>query len=229
MFLEVLTGFAGGAADQVVEISKDKRKELAEKLRREAQAEINRVHQERGFGQQKELEGMRSGARSELEETRYKHEGLLNKQRSELRSKEGEKEFLRKKESGAFDRGPTILSPGQVAVDRGGKEIARGVEKSTNEKDTRTTDEKNYERFLSENPEYNGDFMQWREAWKSSDKTKMAYDMAQNDMRVMKSPESIHEVAKEYLNILGGKDNSETPSLNIMDLVEKGRALRGMK
>jgi Tfp pilus assembly protein PilP len=63
--------------------------------------------------------------------------------------------------------------------------------------------------------------------------------MAQNDMRVLKDPAKIHEIAQEYLSKLSV---NQTPGLmtgrmqqvgdntfDITELVKKGRALRGVK
>jgi hypothetical protein len=243
MLLDALTGFAGGAAEQVVEISKDERKKLSEKLKMEALAEIDRLSQARQFGQQEKMAGIEQTGRTELEGLRTKNEGILESRRQEnrlsltekeagLRGKEAQREFLRRKEAGEFDKKPIVTGPQEQVFSQKGELIAENKNQRQTSGSKQTTDEKNYERFLSENPDYKGDFMQWKKSWSASDKTKMAYDLAQNDMRVMKSPDTIHEVAQEYMQRLGGGVKA-APQMGgdkgIDYYLKQGRALRGIK
>jgi hypothetical protein len=56
MLLEGLLGGARGFAGAVTTIAEDKRKQLAEKLKMEAIAEIDKAHQARGFAHDKEIQ-----------------------------------------------------------------------------------------------------------------------------------------------------------------------------
>lgn len=132
-----LFGALKGGGTAIGDIQMDKRKELANKLRAEAQAELDRARQERGFSHERGMAGEKYARDKELlSERQAGEEALLEKRQAgegELLGKrqEGQRELMKeeiaaKKDAGLFNE---RLGPDTLLVSPEGEEVARGIEK----------------------------------------------------------------------------------------------------
>jgi hypothetical protein len=90
-------------------------------------------------------------------------------------------------------------------------------------KDTRTSAQKEFDRFKQANPEYKGSFLDFKQALKAKDPVETALTLSQNDPRWgYESPDVRRSIVQEYMRYFTpGKENAPQQAITLPDNITK--------